>query len=87
VLAIEPTLAQRLIARLADWLERFASQHLSPVLLCSAPLRPHLRRMVERALPSLAVIAPPEIASNVRVRSIGVVTLDEELVPATRGAA
>ena len=33
-------------------------------------------RLVERVLPSFAVIAPAEIVSNVRVRSLGVVTLE-----------
>ena len=75
---VDPVLAQRLMGRLGDWLERFAAQHLPPVLLCSAALRPHLRRLVERVLPSLAVIAPPEIASNVRIRSLGVVTLEPD---------
>jgi flagellar biosynthesis protein FlhA len=77
LLALEPGLAQRLIGRLGEWVERAAAQHLTPLLLCSAPLRPHLRRLVERVLPPLAVIAPGEIASNVRIRSLGTVTLDE----------
>jgi flagellar biosynthesis protein FlhA len=76
-LALEPALAQRLITRLGSWMERFARQQASPLLLCSAPIRAHVRRLVERVLPNLAVIAPEEIAANVRIRSIGVVTLDE----------
>jgi flagellar biosynthesis protein FlhA len=75
-LALEPALVQRLLARLAEWLERFGAQGLGPVLLCAAPLRGHLRRLIERALPSFAVIAPGEIAANVRIRSLGVVTLE-----------
>jgi flagellar biosynthesis protein FlhA len=75
-LALEPTLVQRMLARLAEWMERFGAQGLSPVLLCSAPLRAHLRRVIERALPTFTVIAPGEIAANVRVRSLGVVTLE-----------
>jgi len=87
VLAVEPVLAQRLMGRLGDWLERFATQHLPPVLLCSAALRPHLRRLLERVLPSLAVISPPEIASNVRIRSLGVVTLEADAEqPSSMGA-
>ncbi len=87
VLADEPVLAQRLMGRLGDWLERFATQHLPPVLLCSAALRPHLRRLLERVLPSLAVISPPEIASNVRIRSLGVVTLEADAEqPSSMGA-
>jgi flagellar biosynthesis protein FlhA len=76
-LALEPGVAQRLLARLGGWMERFARQQVSPLLLCSAPLRVHVRRLVERVLPNLAVISPEEIAANVRIRSIGVVTLDE----------
>jgi flagellar biosynthesis protein FlhA len=76
-LALEPALAQRLITRIGGWMERFARQQASPLLLCSGPIRAHVRRLVERVLPNLAVIAPEEIAANVRIRSIGVVTLDE----------
>jgi len=77
LLALEPAVAQRLVARLAEWVERFAAQQLSPLLLCSTSVRPHVRRLVERALPALAVIAPGEITSSVRLRALGVVTLDE----------
>jgi flagellar biosynthesis protein FlhA len=76
-LALEPAYAQRLIGRLAQWSERFTTQHLSPVLLCSAALRPWLRRAVERVVPSLALLSPGEIGPSVRIRSLGVVTLDE----------
>jgi flagellar biosynthesis protein FlhA len=77
LLAVEPALAQRLVARLGGWMERFAAQGASPVLLCSGALRPHLRRLVERILPSLAVVAPEEIAASVRIRSLGTVAVDE----------
>jgi flagellar biosynthesis protein FlhA len=76
VLALEPALAQRLLARLAEWMERFGARQLSPVLLCSAAVRAAVRQLVERALPTLAVVAPGEIPSGVRVESMGVVTLD-----------
>jgi flagellar biosynthesis protein FlhA len=76
-LALEPAYTQRLVTRLGQWGERFATQHLPPVLLCSAALRPHMRRLIERVLPGLAVVAPPEIGTSVRIRSLGVVTLDE----------
>jgi len=76
-LAIDPGTAQRLVGRLTDWCERFAAQQLQPVLLCSTGLRLHLRRLCERYLPSLTIVSPAEIASGVRVRSLGVVTLDE----------
>ncbi len=76
-LAMEPVLAQRLVTRLGQWGERFGQQHLQPVLLCGATLRPHLRRMLERYIPSLVLLSPQEIAPSVRIHSLGVVTLDE----------
>src|SRR5579883_2471642 len=76
-LVLEPALAQRLVAKLGEWVERFVVQHLTPVLLCSAPLRPHLRRQLERYLPQLACISPQEIVTDARVRSLGVVTVDD----------
>jgi flagellar biosynthesis protein FlhA len=88
LLALEPGLAQRLVGRLAEWVERFGAQQLLPLLLCSTPVRPHVRRLVERVVPSLAVIAPGEIASTTRLRALGVVTLDDAAgsAVAARGA-
>ena len=45
-----------------------------PVVLCSSMVRPHLRKLTERFLPELVVIAHGEVASNVRLVSMGTVT-------------
>ncbi len=45
-----------------------------PVVLCSANIRPHLRRLTERFLPDLAVIAHGEISPNVKLVSLGVIS-------------
>ncbi len=45
-----------------------------PVLLCSSLVRPHLRKLTERFLPDLAVIAHGEVAPNVRLVSMGMVS-------------
>ena len=42
-----------------------------PVVLCSSMVRPHLRKLTERFLPELTVIAHGEVASNVRLVSMG----------------
>jgi flagellar biosynthesis protein FlhA len=44
-----------------------------PVILCSAAVRPHLRKLTERFLPDLAVIAHGEVAPGVRLVSMGTV--------------
>jgi flagellar biosynthesis protein FlhA len=76
-LVVEPATAERLVARLGGWMARFAGEGAPPVLLCSAALRPWLRRFLERYLPSLVVLAPAELAATARVRALGVVTLDD----------
>jgi flagellar biosynthesis protein FlhA len=76
-LALEPTVAQRLLGKLASWSEQFALQGQQPLLLCSASVRAHLRRLTERFLPSLAIVAPGEIPANVKIHSLGVVSLED----------
>jgi flagellar biosynthesis protein FlhA len=75
-LALEPTHAKRLVLELGKSMERFAAQGRQPVLLCSAALRPHLRRLLERYLPTLTVLSPAEIPAGVRVQSMGTVTAE-----------
>ena len=47
-----------------------------PVLLVPPQLRPHVRRLVERSFPALAVLSHNEINSQIRIQSVGTVTID-----------
>jgi flagellar biosynthesis protein FlhA len=44
-----------------------------PVLLCPAPLRRHLRRLTERALPHLVVLSYVELPPDISVRAVATV--------------
>jgi flagellar biosynthesis protein FlhA len=44
-----------------------------PVLLVPAPLRRHLRRLTERALPHLVVLSYVELPPDVSVRAVATV--------------
>jgi flagellar biosynthesis protein FlhA len=50
-----------------------ASTSALPVLLCPSPARYHVRRWLEPFLPKVTVLAPVEIPSEIRVRSMGTV--------------
>jgi flagellar biosynthesis protein FlhA len=50
-----------------------ASTSALPVLLCPSPARYHVRRWLEPFLPKVTVLAPTEIPSEIRVRSMGIV--------------
>jgi flagellar biosynthesis protein FlhA len=72
ILAMDPARAQALASRLGEVL---ASEDLAqPVLLCSPMLRPHLWRLLSRALPHVAVLSHAEVPAQVRV--VSVTTLD-----------
>ncbi|WP_249009111.1 flagellar biosynthesis protein FlhA [Conexibacter sp. DBS9H8] len=74
LLAMEPARAQAMLTALRQQAEQ-ANARLGarPVLLCSARVRRHIRRLVEHALPHLAVCSYNEIAAGVSVETIGVV--------------
>ena len=65
-------------SRLGDFMQRFraafdaaASAGEVPVLLCSSPIRAHVRAIVERMRPSTPVLAQTEIFPRARIRTVG----------------
>jgi flagellar biosynthesis protein FlhA len=72
-LAMEPSRAQALVQALKSQAENAVARGGRPVLLCSARVRRHLRRLCEQSLPQLAVCSYNEVAPGIRVETIGVV--------------
>ncbi len=74
-LAMEPARAQAMLTALRSQSDQAAAKGgIRPVLLCSARVRRHLRRLIEQTLPHLAVCSYNEIASGISVETIGVVS-------------
>ncbi len=69
--AIEPEFGRQLLEKIETACR--AAVMSQPVVLCSSMVRPHLRKLTERFLPELVVIAHGEVASNVRLISMGTV--------------
>ncbi len=74
-LAMDPHRAQQLLDAIAEQIQQFAGG-MTPVLLCSPTIRPYVKKLTERYLPSLAVISHNEIAPHLKVRSLGNVRLN-----------
>jgi flagellar biosynthesis protein FlhA len=72
-LAMEPSRAQALVTALRTQMEHAVARGSRPVLLCSARVRRHLRRLVEQAIPHLAVCSYNEVAPGISVETIGVI--------------
>ncbi len=72
-LAMEPPRAQAIVAALRAQVDHASALGARPVLLCSARIRRHLRRLIAQAQPHLAVCSYNEIAPGVNVETIGVI--------------
>jgi flagellar biosynthesis protein FlhA len=74
-LILDPRLAEQLLRKLTEEVERMTRVNLRPVLLCAPNLRRHLRRFTERLVPQLVVVSLGEIPGHVSLRGFGVVKL------------
>jgi flagellar biosynthesis protein FlhA len=77
-LAIDPPRAQAIVGALRTEVEGASARasaggSRSPVLLCSARVRRHLRRLIAQAQPHLPVCSYNEIAPGINVETIGVI--------------
>jgi flagellar biosynthesis protein FlhA len=69
VLACDPADVQSLASRIVQALETAVAQ---PVLLCSPALRPHLWRLVAKALPHIGVLSRNEVPTHVSITPVAV---------------
>jgi flagellar biosynthesis protein FlhA len=73
-LAMEPARAQAVLGAVRAQSEQsVARSGARPVLLCSARVRRHVRRLLETAVPHLPVCSYNEVASGISVETIGVI--------------
>ncbi len=71
----DPDLVRRLVTGMKRFVPVFASRGLQPVLLCSPTVRIHLRRILERFVPNLVVLAHNEITRDAKLTSLGLLEL------------
>jgi flagellar biosynthesis protein FlhA len=75
-LAIEPNTAQKIITNIRSMGDRFGSTGAQPVLLASPTIRRHVRKLIERFAPHIAVLSHNEIPQNIKIQSLGVVSVN-----------
>ncbi|MDA8429052.1 MAG: flagellar biosynthesis protein FlhA [Geobacteraceae bacterium] len=75
-LAIEPNTAQQIITMIRSMADRFGMSGAQPVLLASPSIRRHVRKLIERFVPHMAVLSHNEIPQNVKIQSLGVVSIN-----------
>jgi len=75
-LAIEPAAAQQIIASIRTLVDRFGMYGAQPVVLASPSIRRHVKKLIERFVPHVAVLSHNEIPQNVKIQSLGVVSVN-----------
>ena len=77
-LVMEPGAARVVLQAIAHSAERMTAMGQAPILLCASAVRLPLRRLCERTLPGVVVLAYNEIAPRVEVRAVAQVALEGE---------
>lgn len=81
LLALPPEQAQELLNQLSREVDRIRNEGIEPVLVCGAPVRAALRRLVVGGLVNPpAVIAYTELGAHLQIETMGVVELDEHVL-------
>lgn len=76
-LALDPSIARKIMDSLAAEMPRFAGLNQRPVVICSAQVRPHFKKLADRFIPNLVVLSYNEILPETKIQSVGVVELSD----------
>ncbi|MGB8651706.1 MAG: flagellar biosynthesis protein FlhA [Mycobacteriales bacterium] len=74
-LALDPTRMEALVAGIGDAVRAAESAGHRPVVVCSAQLRPAVRRLLVGGRPDLSVLAYTELSRSLTVEPVGVIHL------------
>ncbi len=72
-LALGPEVAQKILTRINQTLERVTHLISQPVILCSPGVRRHLKKLLDRFLPQVAVLSHSELTSQIKIQPLGAV--------------
>ncbi len=72
---IDTKYVERLLNQVADVMRKFDSFGTMPVLVCGSRIRWDLRKLINRFVPGIVVVAFDEIPSEVQTNKVGVVSL------------
>lgn len=74
-LNIEPEIAQRLLNRIAETMRIFDTKGTVPILICGSRIRWDLKKIVNRFIPGLVILAFDEIPQELVTKNVGIVTI------------
>ena len=75
-LSLDPAIVQQLMNNLAASLEKMSALNYQPVVMCSAQIRYHVKRLIDRFMPHITVLSYDEILSKVEIQSLDMLELN-----------
>jgi flagellar biosynthesis protein FlhA len=75
--ALDPNTAQKIVNNLAQVLEKSSSLNFQPVIVCSAHIRGHFKKLIDQFIPNIAVLSYDEILRNVEIQTLGTLELSD----------
>ncbi len=75
--ALDPNTGQKIINNLVQVMEKASAMNYQPVLVCSANIRGHFKKLVDQFIPNIAVLSYDEILRNVEIQSLGTLELSD----------
>jgi flagellar biosynthesis protein FlhA len=72
-LAIDPAFAKTIMDDLTVKMADYKSLGVQPLLVCSAQIRSHFKKLADRFIPGLAVLSYDEIVSSAKIQIVGTV--------------
>ncbi|MBC2711738.1 MAG: flagellar biosynthesis protein FlhA [Desulfosarcina sp.] len=72
-LAVAPAYAQSIMDDLTVKMEDYKALGVQPLLVCSAQIRSHFKKLTDRFIPGLAVLSYDEIVSSAKIQIVGTV--------------
>ena len=72
-MAVDPAYAKSVMEDLSVRMEDFGSLGVQPILVCSAQIRSHLKKMADRFVSGLIVLSYDEIINSAKIKIVGTV--------------
>jgi len=77
---VDPNWLQKFYASLLKEVEKLSTEGLQPIILCTSGARIHLKRLLDRVLPQVAVISFAEVTSDIKVEARSMITIEDNKV-------
>ncbi|MBF0457067.1 MAG: flagellar biosynthesis protein FlhA [Nitrospirae bacterium] len=75
--AINPNVVNKLVKGLEELIESESHRGIQPILLTSVQIRKHIRKLMEKFLPSVVVLSNAEISAAGKIYTLGVVKYED----------